>query len=112
MGPERAVMMSPLKSSIDRGIKFSIHLDSHITPMDPPDEILKLLSVSTGGSWVVNNWDEVKKYKPEATLGAVYKDLTAVMKECTKNQLSLPFGGLALHVLIDSMSAMNRDFDM
>ncbi|MEY8193007.1 amidohydrolase [Peribacillus simplex] len=35
MGPERAAMMSPLKSSIDRGIKFSIHLDSHITPMDP-----------------------------------------------------------------------------
>ncbi|WP_286229895.1 amidohydrolase [Neobacillus mesonae] len=35
MGPERAAMMSPLKSSIERGIKFSIHLDTHITPMDP-----------------------------------------------------------------------------
>lgn len=35
MGPERASMMSPLKSTIDRGIKFSIHLDTHITPMDP-----------------------------------------------------------------------------
>ncbi|MFD4819854.1 NAD(P)-dependent oxidoreductase [Peribacillus butanolivorans] len=78
----------------------------------PADEILKLLSVSTGDSWVVDNWDEVKDWQPNATLGAVYKDLTAVMKECTKKQLSLPFGGLALHVLIDSMSAMNRDFDM
>lgn len=35
MGPERAAMMSPLKSTIERGIKFSIHLDTHITPMDP-----------------------------------------------------------------------------
>src|SRR5947199_8320292 len=68
----------------------------------PADETLKLLSVSTSGSLVVNNWDEVKKYKLEATLGTVYKDLTAVMKESTKKQLSLPFGGLALHLLIDS----------
>ena len=29
-----------------------------------------------------------------------------------KKQLSLPFGGLTLHLLIDSMDAMNRDFDM
>ncbi|NOU74544.1 NAD-binding protein [Paenibacillus sp. LMG 31458] len=78
----------------------------------PADEILKLLSVSTGDSWVVNNWDAVKKYRPEATLGNVYKDLTAVIRECSKKQLSLPFGGLALHLLIDSMDAMNRDFDM
>jgi hypothetical protein len=54
----------------------------------------------------------VKKFKPEDSLGAVYKDLTAVMNECTKKQLSLPLGGLALHVLMDSMNIVNSDLDM
>lgn len=54
----------------------------------------------------------MKEYSPEATLYNVYKDLTAVMRECSKKQLSLPFGGLAHHLLIDSMDAMNSDFDM
>lgn len=78
----------------------------------PTDEMIKLLSVSTGDSWIVNNWDEVKKFKPEDSLGAVYKDLTALMNECTKKQLSLPFGGLALHVVMDSMNVVNSDLDM
>lgn len=78
----------------------------------PIDEVLNLLSVSTGGSWVVNNWDEVKKYKPDATLGAINKDLTAVMKASSKNYLSLPFGELALQLLVESMDAVNRDFEI
>lgn len=35
MGPERAANMSPLQWSIDRDVKFSIHLDSYIVPMSP-----------------------------------------------------------------------------
>lgn len=35
MGPERAARMSPLKSAEKRGIKFSIHLDTPVTPMNP-----------------------------------------------------------------------------
>ena len=35
MGPERAAHMSPLKSAIRRGIRFSIHLDTPVTPMSP-----------------------------------------------------------------------------
>lgn len=35
MGPERAANMSPLKWTIDRDIKFSVHLDSYIVPMSP-----------------------------------------------------------------------------
>lgn len=50
----------------------------------PTDDILKPLSVSTGDNWVVNNWDAVKEWRPEATLGNVYKGLTAVMRECSK----------------------------
>jgi predicted amidohydrolase YtcJ len=35
MGPERAARMSPLKSALRRGIRFSIHLDTPVTPMAP-----------------------------------------------------------------------------
>jgi predicted amidohydrolase YtcJ len=35
MGPERAARMSPLRSAIRRGIRFSIHLDTPVTPMSP-----------------------------------------------------------------------------
>jgi predicted amidohydrolase YtcJ len=35
MGPERAARMSPTKSALDLGLRFSIHLDAPIVPMDP-----------------------------------------------------------------------------
>ena len=35
MGPERAARISPLRSAIDRGIRFSVHLDTPVTPMSP-----------------------------------------------------------------------------
>lgn len=35
MGPDRAPHMSPLKSALQRGIRFSIHLDTPVTPMSP-----------------------------------------------------------------------------
>ncbi|TWP38486.1 amidohydrolase [Leekyejoonella antrihumi] len=35
LGLERARRISPLKSAIERGIRFSIHLDSPVVPMNP-----------------------------------------------------------------------------
>ncbi len=35
MGPERAARMSPTRSAQDRGMRFSVHLDSPVVPMDP-----------------------------------------------------------------------------
>lgn len=35
LGPERAARISPLRSAIQRGIRFTIHLDSPVTPMSP-----------------------------------------------------------------------------
>jgi len=35
MGPERARRMSPAKSAVDRGLRFTIHTDSPVVPMDP-----------------------------------------------------------------------------
>ena len=35
MGPERAARMSPARSALDRGIRFTIHADTPIVPMEP-----------------------------------------------------------------------------
>lgn len=35
MGPERARRMSPTRSAKDRGLRFSVHLDTPVVPMDP-----------------------------------------------------------------------------
>lgn len=35
LGPERAARISPLNSAVKRGIRFSIHLDTPVTPMSP-----------------------------------------------------------------------------
>jgi predicted amidohydrolase YtcJ len=35
MGPERAANISPLKSSLQRGIRFTTHNDTPVTPVDP-----------------------------------------------------------------------------
>jgi predicted amidohydrolase YtcJ len=35
MGPERAARMSPARSAVDRGMRFTIHCDSPVVPMEP-----------------------------------------------------------------------------
>jgi predicted amidohydrolase YtcJ len=35
MGPERAARMSPARGAIDRGLRFTIHTDAPVVPMEP-----------------------------------------------------------------------------
>lgn len=35
MGPERAARMSPTRSAQERGLRYSVHLDTPVVPMDP-----------------------------------------------------------------------------
>lgn len=50
MGPERARRMSPLKSAVDRDIRFTIHCDTPVTPMDPLLAVWAAVNrISTGG---------------------------------------------------------------
>jgi predicted amidohydrolase YtcJ len=35
MGPERAARMSPARSAVDRGLRFTIHCDTPVVPMEP-----------------------------------------------------------------------------
>lgn len=50
MGQERAFRMSPLRSAINRGIKFTIHCDTAVTPMKPLLAVWAAVNrLSTGG---------------------------------------------------------------
>ena len=35
LGPQRAARISPLKSAMDRGIRFTLHNDTPVTPVNP-----------------------------------------------------------------------------
>lgn len=35
LGPERAARLNPLKTAYDKGIRYTIHLDTPVVPMDP-----------------------------------------------------------------------------
>ena len=74
------------------------------------EDILKVLSVSSGSSWVVDNWENVKSSTRETSLGALYKDLTSVLKECSYTQVSLPLGALTTHRLFDAFDEENREY--
>jgi len=50
LGPERARRISPLKSALKRGIKFSIHSDCPVTPVSPLFCVFAAVNrVTTGG---------------------------------------------------------------
>ena len=50
MGPERAARMSPTRSALDRGLRFSVHLDTPVTPMKPVIAVWSTVKrISTGG---------------------------------------------------------------
>ena len=50
MGPERADRMSPTRSALDRGLRFTVHLDTPVTPMNPLLLVWSTVNrISTGG---------------------------------------------------------------
>jgi 3-hydroxyisobutyrate dehydrogenase-like beta-hydroxyacid dehydrogenase len=71
-----------------------------------PNDFCKMINVSSGNSWVSQNWGAIKfwyeQYKPNQTLDIVYKDLFAIMKTCSDSHYSLPLGGLTFHLLMDA----------
>jgi len=51
MGPERASRMSPTKSAQDLGLRFTVHLDVPVAPMEPFTLLWSTVNrVSTGGN--------------------------------------------------------------
>lgn len=69
----------------------------------PQDEVLQLLQVSTGDSWVARNWKDVSVWTAETALSVLLKDLIAAYHQGIKHNISMPFNALASTQLFDAM---------
>lgn len=70
-GPNRANHMSPLKGALDRGIRFSIHTDTYVTPIDGIQMIWSAVNrMSTGGDII----GEDQRITPYQALKAITID--------------------------------------
>lgn len=61
-------------------------------------QLMALLSVSTGGSWAVRNWEDVSAFwrsaEPGGTLEIILKDLRSTLREADQQELSIPVTAL------------------
>lgn len=69
----------------------------------PEEEILNLLKVSTGDSWVVRNWSDVSEWTAETALSVLLKDLIATYNIGIKHDIQMPFNALSSNYLFHSM---------
>ncbi len=69
----------------------------------PEEEILNLLQVSTGDSWVSRNWNDISEWTADTSLGVLITDLKASYNEGLKHNVTLPFNALSSTQLFDSM---------
>ncbi|WP_404331941.1 NAD(P)-dependent oxidoreductase [Mesobacillus maritimus] len=67
------------------------------------EELLNLLQVSTGDSWVVRNWSDVSQWTADTALAVLLKDLIAAYNQGVKHNVSLPFNALSSTQLFDAM---------
>lgn len=69
----------------------------------PEQELLNLLQVSTGDSWVVRNWKDVSEWTADTALAVLQKDLKACFHEGLDHNVALPFNALSATQLFNSM---------
>ena len=71
MGPERAARMSPARSALDRGMRFTLHCDSPVVPIEPLRLVWAAVNRrSTSGASI----GEAQRIPPLAALRAVTID--------------------------------------
>jgi 3-hydroxyisobutyrate dehydrogenase-like beta-hydroxyacid dehydrogenase len=75
----------------------------------PQDELLNLLKVSTGDSWVARNWKDVSEWTAETALAVLLKDLKAAHGEGLTHNVPLPFNALSSTLLFNSMGKEKPD---
>lgn len=71
MGPERAMRMSPSHSAQERDLRFSVHLDSPVVPMDPMLMIWSTVNRLSSSGQVIG---EEERIDPMSALRAVTID--------------------------------------
>ncbi|MEH7252729.1 NAD(P)-dependent oxidoreductase [Neobacillus niacini] len=84
-------------NTVAEGLKLGKHYNL------PEEEILNLLKVSTGDSWVVRNWSDVSEWTAATALSVLLKDLIATYNQGIKHNISMPFNALSSTQLFDSM---------
>ena len=84
-------------NAVAEGLKLGKHYNL------PQEEILNLLKVSTGDSWVVRNWSDVSEWTADTALAVLLKDLKAAYNEGLQHKVALPFNALSSTQLFDSM---------
>lgn len=84
-------------NAVAEGLKLGKHYGL------PEEEILNLLKVSTGDSWVVRNWSDVSEWTADTALAVLLKDLIATYNEGIKHNISMPFNSLSSTQLFNSM---------
>jgi 3-hydroxyisobutyrate dehydrogenase-like beta-hydroxyacid dehydrogenase len=66
-------------------------------------QLMELISVSTGGSWVTLNWERVRAFWKDPAahndLAIITKDLRSALKEADQHELSMPVTAIAFQRL-------------
>src|SRR4051795_835633 len=84
-------------NAVAEGLKLGKHYNL------PEEEILNLLKVSTGDSWVVRNWSDVSQWTADTALNVLFKDLKATFLEGINHNVTLPFNALSATAVFNSM---------
>jgi hypothetical protein len=71
MGPQRSARMSPARSALDRGMRFSVHLDPPVVPMQPMLMVWSTVNRLSSSGDVIG---EAQRVEPMAALRAVTID--------------------------------------
>ena len=90
-------------NAVAEGLKLGNHYNL------PEEEILNLLKVSTGDSWVVRNWSDVSEWTAATALTVLQKDLIATYNQGIKHNVSMPFNALSSTQLFDSMGKVKSE---
>lgn len=90
-------------NAVAEGLKLGNHYKL------PVQEILNLLKVSTGDSWVVRNWADVSEWTSETALAVLLKDLKSAFQEGVKHNVPLPFNALSATQLFNAMGKEKPD---
>jgi predicted amidohydrolase YtcJ len=97
LGPDRGERISPLKSTLDRGVRFTLHDDTPVTPVNPLQLVWVAATRQTSGGKVLG---EGQKISVKEALAAVTCDAAWQNFE-EKEKGTLEAGKLADFVILD-----------
>ena len=97
MGPERAARLSPLKSAVDRGIRFTVHDDTPVTPVKPIQLVWDAVNRITTSGQVLGPAQRITPYQAlrAVTIDAAWQNFEEDIKG------SIEVGKLADFVVLE-----------